>query len=82
MSPLTRRRTLRHTRRAGHDAAGPGPADGTGSGATGDGGSATVDASTESVGARRNAPSRPDRSARDEFAAVPNFEDLLAAVRG
>ena len=66
----------------GHDAAGPGPADGTGSGATGDGGSATVDASTESVGARRNAPSRPDRSARDEFAAVPNFEDLLAAVRG
>lgn len=66
----------------GHDAAGPGPADGTGSGATGDGGSAADDASTESVGARRNAPSRPDRSARDEFAAVPNFEDLLAAVRG
>ncbi|MCT1879660.1 NAD(P)H-dependent oxidoreductase [Kocuria rhizophila] len=66
----------------GHDAAGPGPADGTGSGATGDGGSATDDASTESVGARRNAPSRPERPVRDEFAAVPNFEDLLAAVRG
>ena len=66
----------------GHDAAGPGPADGTGSGATGDGGSAADDASTESVGARRNAPSRPERPVRDEFAAVPNFEDLLAAVRG
>ncbi|WP_145000404.1 CE1759 family FMN reductase [Kocuria rhizophila] len=66
----------------GHDAAGPGPADGTGSGATGDGGSATVDASTKSVGARRDMSPRSERSARDEFAAVPNFEDLLAAVRG
>ncbi|KMK72826.1 CE1759 family FMN reductase [Kocuria rhizophila] len=66
----------------GHDAAGPGPADGTGSGATGDGGSATVDASTKSVGARRDMSPRSERSARDEFAGVPNFEDLLAAVRG
>lgn len=65
-----------------HDAAGPGPAAGSGSGATGDGGSAADDAATESVGARRNASPRPERPVRDEFAAVPNFEDLLAAVRG
>ena len=66
----------------GHDVAGPGHAAGAGSGATEDGASAADGASTEPVGARRNAPPRPDRSVRDEFAAVPNFEDLLAAVRG
>nr|WP_314316330.1 CE1759 family FMN reductase [Kocuria rhizophila] len=65
----------------GHDAAGPGSAAGAGPGSTGDGGSAAGDASTGSVGARRNAPPRPERPVRDEFAAVPNFEDLLAAVR-
>lgn len=66
----------------GHDAAGPGSAAGAGPGSTGDGGSAAGDASTGSVGARRNAPPRPERPVRNEFAAVPNFEDLLAAVRG
>lgn len=66
----------------GHDAAGPGSTAGGGPGSTGDGGSAAGDASTGSVGARRNAPPRPERPVRDEFAAVPNFEDLLAAVRG
>lgn len=66
----------------GHDVAGPGHAAGAGPGSTGDGGSAAGDASTGSVGARRNGPPRPERPVRDEFAAVPNFEDLLAAVRG
>ncbi|WP_144832063.1 CE1759 family FMN reductase [Kocuria rhizophila] len=66
----------------GHDAAGPGSAAGAGPGSTGDGGSAAGDASTGYVGARRNGPPRPERPVRDEFAAVPNFEDLLAAVRG
>lgn len=65
----------------GHDAAGPGSAAGAGPGSTGDGGSAAGDASTGSVGARRNGPPRPERPVRDEFAAVPNFEDLLTAVR-